>query len=108
MQELKTLVQHKHVVGDSTVVPGWSYDTCTHAQSVASEARFTCELHLPFSKQFQPHKGEHQHTEHEEEEDIEDLWQGITNAPERPAQLRRIKEHYVNRNTYGNLIVICH
>lgn len=58
---------------------------CLHPQSVASEGSFTCEVHLPFPKQFQGHEGEHQYTEHEQEEDIEDLWQGITNAPECPA-----------------------
>ena len=43
---------------------------------------------MPFPKQFEGHEGEHGHTEHEQEEDIGDLRQGVTNAPECPTQLR--------------------
>lgn len=47
---------------------------------------------LPFPKQFKSHERKHQKTEHEEQENIQDLWQGISDASESSAKLKGKEE----------------
>lgn len=41
----------------------------------------------PLSKQLQGHEGEHEEAEHEEQEDVGDLWQRVADATEGPPDL---------------------
>lgn len=50
------------------------------------------EVSIPLSKQLQGHEGEHEEAEHEEQEDIGDLWQRVADAAEGPPDLPGTRE----------------
>lgn len=62
---------------------GW---TQTGEKSQAETSKPVCS---PIPKKLQGHKGEYQHTEHEQEEDVEDIRQSIPDASESSSDLWR-------------------
>jgi hypothetical protein len=59
-----------------------------------SQAEKSGKVCLPVPKKLQGHKGEYEHTKKEQEEDVEDVRQGVPDASESPSNLGRQKLHF--------------